>query len=144
MGTTHKICFNDEKKKNTKIEKIRLLNEDNNNIIKKSKTNKINISIRKSYKKNNSNTFNQNYNIYTHITDVNKENKIKNSKKENKKEDYIINNEYNCIKNYKILTIKKRNKRTHLPDLNLYNENVFSNIKYKKGELKDKKSFSEI
>ena len=139
MGTTtNQICFDDKKKKSTKIEEIRLLHEENNNIIKKSKTNKININIKKSlYQKNNSNTFSHDYNLKTQITNINNEKNIKNSKKENKKED-------NYIKNYKILKKKKRNKSTDLPDINMYNENVFSNIKYKKGELKGKGRFSEI
>ena len=130
MGTTNPICYEDKKKRIKNDEKIRLLNEDNNNIIKKSKTNSINISIKKSlYKKNNNKTFNHNYILETQITDENKE-------------DSIIND--NSGKNYKILKKKKRNNSTDLDELNVYNENGLSQIKYKKGELKGKGRFSEI
>ena len=134
MGTTtHKICFEDKRKKKNSYEEIQLLNEDdkNNNLIKKSKTNSINISIKKSYTKNNYK------HKYTNLININDENNLK-------KEDYINDNNINFGHNFKILKKKKRNKSTNLPDLNFYKENALNIIKYKKGELKGKGKFSEI
>ena len=59
MGTTtYQLCFEYKKEKIKQNGGIKLINEDKN-IIKKCKSNRININIRKSYKNNKTGNFNK-------------------------------------------------------------------------------------
>ena len=136
MGTTtHQICFDHKKLKIRESGTIRLINENNNNIIKKCKSNRINISIRKSYI-NNNNIINKKLHPNSQINNKN------NNNEQISKDDYTINNEStnNTEKNYKIFKKKRSHNSTGLPEIN----NCLSNITYKKGELKGKDKFSNV
>ena len=127
MGGINQICC-EHKTNNTKRgDKLRLLNNEENKIVyKKSKSNKINITIKKTYQKN----------FRNNIIDM----------QENKTEKIIADNyqkkKSNDSKGHNILKKKTRNKSIDLSNINrnkLYNINQnkikLENEKYIKGEL---------
>ena len=122
MGIMSNICFEEQHNRNKKNGQTRLLNEFQNNnkfIIESSKSPKkrINIYIKKSYKKNNSH-FIKDKNEISKDNDINK------------------NGIDNKSRNYKILKKVKRNNSTDITERRLFN--------YKKGELKGKDRLSEL
>ena len=125
MGMVNQICYEQKMRKSLVNGQIRLKNEMNNNIMKDYMTNRINISIKKTYnknhKRNNSITFRK-----TNYFDIQLNEKFQYNT--NNKIEEIIKTEY---------TIKRTN---------IYNQkdNILNNKKYKKGQLIGQGRFGKV